>query len=266
MKNIIYQYWDGEINSGAKYGCKVMREYADRLGAEYLFELNPRFRTDLGAYSPHYGQFKVIYDDRFKEYNNILFVDTDVFPVDGLKANIFDGFDSDIGICTEPYQPKFRLKSSGQINSKNDEAWAKAINKKWGVEMPRTKDNLLKVYNSGVVLYSRKGIDKMKKNFVTFKEYVDYINSKKLPSFYTCDQPYLHAMLKVAKLDYIELDNSWNHYVHYIGDPNSNPRPVNDSRTKDTKFVHVQIRGADHFDEKTLWKITNLPQKEWGIQ
>jgi len=131
--------------------------------------------------------------------------------------------------------------------------------------MPRTTDGLLKVYNSGVVLYSKKGIEKMRSNFVPFEEYVSYINSKKMPSFYTCDQPYLHAMLKVAKLDYVELENGWNSYIHYIGDPKQNPRPVNDTRDKETKFVHVQIRGADHFDGKTLWRITNLPQNEWKL-
>jgi hypothetical protein len=265
MKFLIYQYWDGDINTGALHGCQVMKEYADRIGAEYLFELNPKFRTDLGQYSPHYGQFKVVYDSRFSNYDKVLFADTDVFPIEGLKESIFDGFNNDLGICTEPYQPKARLKSSGPISSKNDESWAKHIKKKWGAEMPRTTDGLLKVYNSGVVLYSKKGIEKMRSNFVPFEEYVSYINSKKMPSFYTCDQPYLHAMLKIAKLDYVELDNGWNSYIHYIGDPKQNPRPVNDTRNKETKFVHVQIRGADHFDGKTLWRITNLPQNEWKL-
>ena len=68
MRNIIYQYWDGTMNSGAIYGAKVMKEYANRIGAEYLFEDNPRFRSDLGAYSPHYGQFKIVYDKKFEEY------------------------------------------------------------------------------------------------------------------------------------------------------------------------------------------------------
>lgn len=263
MKNIIYQYWDGNINSGATYGAKVMKEYAARIGAAYLFELNPRFRTDLGSYSPHYGQFKVVYNERFEEYDNVLFTDTDVFPVDGLKDSIFEGFDGDIGICTEPHQPKMRLTSTNHINSKNDEAWAAAVKAKWGVDMPRTDDSLLKVYNSGVVMYSRKGINAMRERFVPFRDYVNFVSSCGLPDFYASDQGYIHAMLKVSKLDHRELDNGWNSFVHYIGDPRMNPRPVNDMRTPTTKFVHVQLRGADHYDGDKLWRITNLPEKEW---
>jgi hypothetical protein len=102
MKNLIYQYWDGEINDGAKYSAKLMKAYAEEIGAEYLFELNPKFRTDLGKYSPHYGQFKVVYDSKFKIYDNILFADTDIFPVEKLNKNIFSDFASEVGICTEP--------------------------------------------------------------------------------------------------------------------------------------------------------------------
>lgn len=265
MKNLIYQYWDGNINSGAVYGAKVMKEYADRIGAEYLFELNPKFRTDLGSYSPHYGQFKVVFDDKFQSYDNILFADTDVFPVDNLKMSIFEGFNHDLGICTEEYQPKSRLTSTNHINSKNDEAWAAALKSKWGVDMPRTDEGLLKVYNSGVVLYSNKGIQAMRERFIPFQDYVSFIRTRGLPDFYASDQGYIHAMMKVSGLDYIEMDNGWNSYIHYIGDPNSNPRPVNDMRTPQTKFVHVQLRGADHYDEEKLWRVTNLPVKEWRL-
>lgn len=264
MKNLIYQYWDGEINDGAKYSAKLMKAYAEEIGAEYLFELNPKFRTDLGKYSPHYGQFKVVYDSKFKIYDNILFADTDIFPVEKLNKNIFSDFASEVGICTEPYQPKARLKMKGSINSNNDERWAKAIEKKWNKKMPRCEDGLLKVYNSGVVLYSKNGIEKMKKKLVDFKKYVNYIKSCDLPVFYTCDQPYLHAMLQICELDYQEMDNGWNSYVHYILDENYN-RKINDTRDKGTKFVHIQLRGADNFNEDILYRITNKPVEEWKI-
>jgi len=264
MKNLIYQYWDGEINEGAKFSSKLMKAYAKQIESDYIFELNPKFRTDLGKYSPHYGQFKIVYDSLFNKYDKILFADTDVFPVENLNKNIFDEFTSDVGICTEPYQPKARLKMKGSINSKNDEKWAKAIEKKWKAKMPRGEDGLLKVYNSGVVLYSQKGIEQMRKRFVDFKKYVNYIKSCDLPVFYTCDQPYLHAMLKVCELNYQEMENGWNSYIHYILDENQNKK-INDTRNKNTKFVHIQLRGADNFSEDVLWRITNRSIAEWGI-
>ncbi|WP_372742586.1 hypothetical protein [Neptunomonas sp.] len=265
MKNLIYQYWDGELHCGVKAGSEAMRSYAERIGAEYLFEHNPRFVTNLGRYSPHYGSFKPIYTESFYQYDNVLFTDTDVFPVDELSESIFNGFDAEMGICTEPFQPKHRASVSGPICRAMDERWATAIKKQWNVDMPRTTDGLLKVYNSGVVLYSNRGLRAARDRFVPFLDYVRCVNSNKLSTFYTADQNYVHAMLEVAKMEYVELDNDWNSYVHFVGDRSMKTRPINDMRTKNTKFVHIQISSADHFDTDTLWRITNLPVNKWDL-
>lgn len=264
MKNLIYQYWDGELRVGCKAGVENMKKYAAKIGADYLFEENPRFVTNLGSYSPHYGAFKPIFDESFHKYDNILFADTDVFVVDGLEENIFEKFNADIGICTEPDQPTLRQKTAGNITTARDEKWAKIVEQKWGIKVPRTPEGLVKVYNSGVVLYSNKGLLKAREKFVPFKNYVDMIKASGLISFYTCDQPYLHAMLDVAGMDWIELDNNWNRYIHYTRQ-GTQERQVNDTRTKDTKFVHIQLAGADHWDANKLERVTNLPQDEWNI-
>ena len=106
VKNLIYQYWDGNLTPGCQAGVDRMRQYASDIGAEYLFEHNPRFVTNLGRFSPHYGSFKPIYDETFHKYDHVLFTDTDVFAVGGLKESVFENFNADIGICTEPFQPK----------------------------------------------------------------------------------------------------------------------------------------------------------------
>lgn len=267
MKALIYQYWDGKILEGVKAGSDAMKKYADRIGVDYLFEDNPRYRRDLGKYSPHYGQFKIL-EPQFDEYDKILFADTDVFPVEGLEENIFEQYDCEIGICTEPFQPKHRLTSSvGGICNANDERWAKILRIVLRIEdIPRTEDNLPKVYNSGVVLYSRAGIEKAKERFIPFKEYVKMMEGRGMPTFYTCDQPYLHAMLQYCDFDWVEMDNNWNCYVHYVGPAGlDGKRKVNDTRTPDTKFVHIQLSAADHFDADKLWRITNLPEKDWKL-
>lgn len=266
MKNLIYQYWDGNLTPGCLAGSTAMKQYGNRIGAEYLFEHNPRFVTNLGSFSPHYGSFKLVYDKQFQKYDNVLFTDTDVFPIEGLTENIFENFDAEIGICTEPFQPKQRAKSSGAICGARDEKWAAAVKSHWNVDMPRTSEGLLKVYNSGVVLYSNKGLIKARQKFVPFKEYVNLINSKNIGSFYTSDQSYLHAMLHVCKMNYVELDNGWNNYVHhYYTDTARKTLALNDSRTKNTKFVHIQLRSADHWDAQKLWRITNRPVEDWGL-
>ena len=269
MKNLIYQYWDGDLLPGCRAGIENMQAYAGRIGSEYLFEHNPRFATNLGPYTPHYGAFKPIYDESFHKYDNVLFTDTDVFATDGLKENIFECFDvqvarPDIAICTEPDQPRLRVNTAGRITSKSDEKWADVIEAKWHTKVPRTIDGLVKVYNSGVVLYSNAGLLKARERFVPFKEYVSTINAASLIAFYTCDQPYLHAMLDVANMNWVELDNGWNSYIHYVRQ-GKEPKCVNDTRTKNTKFVHVQLAGADHLDAETHRRIVNLPQNEWNI-
>jgi hypothetical protein len=265
MANLIYQYWDGELTVGCKAGVENMKQYAKRIGAEYLFEHNPRFVTNLGSYSPHYGAFKPIYDEKFHEYDNVLFADTDIFAIDKLEENIFENFNADVGICTEPAQPKLRVTTGGQITSVRDEKWASIVESRWNIKVPRTPEGLVTVYNSGVVMYSNKGLLKAKEKFVPFKEYVDMIKAGGLIAFYTCDQPYLHAMLEVADLDWIEMDNGWNSYIHYAREGNQERR-VNDTRTKKTKFVHIQLAGADHWDANKLNRVANLPQDKWNIK
>lgn len=267
VKNLIYQYWDGNLTSGCKAGSENMKRYATRIGAEYLFEHNPRFVTNLGGYSAHFGSFKPIYDETFHIYDNVLFTDTDVFVVDGIKENIFENFNVDLGICTEPFQPKQRERVPGLLSKASDEHWASIIKSKWSIDLPRTSEGLLKVYNSGVVLYSNKGLLAAREKFVPFIEYINLVKSKKAKSFYTSDQSYLHAMLFVARMNYIELNNEWNRFIHYYHtDVSKKSVSINDSRTSDTKFVHIQLRGADNYDAPTLWRITNLPREEWKIQ
>ncbi len=65
---------------------------------------------NLGRYTPHYGQFKIVYDPFFEQYDSVLFLDSDIFPVDKLEENIFDVPVGHLGICTEDLQPDIRKK------------------------------------------------------------------------------------------------------------------------------------------------------------
>jgi hypothetical protein len=261
MKNLIYQYWDGDSSrSGIRAGVEAMRAYANRIGAEYTFEDNPRFLKslgyDFGTYTPHYGAFKPILQ-RW-DYDNVLFADTDVFPVAGLEESIFNETFKYIGICRESWQ----TKNKPLDQRKMDIVWANIVEKAYGVSIPRDSDGNVIVYNSGVVLYSYEGIAEAYNRFIDFKDYVSLVATK-LPAFYTSDQGYLHAMLGLMP-SWSELDECWNSYVHYL--PNTQaPRPVNDTRTSKTKFVHVQLRGADDFSREKLFRIVNKPVSEWDL-
>lgn len=239
-----------------------MRRYAGPR-CEYRLDLNPNIASKLCDVAYYYEKLNPLLDDSFLAYDKVLVVDSDIYAVDGLTENIFDVPVADIGICTEPQQPEMRAKLSGQICGEKDERWAAMVKMKYFVSMPRNERGLLKVYNTGLILWTREGIRKARKAFAPFQEYINAVRKVGLSKFYTIDQNYIHAMM-VKHLDYTELNNGWNSYVHYVG-PEQKPRPVNDSRTPDTKFVHIQLRGADDFDADKLWRITNLEQSKWDL-
>jgi lipopolysaccharide biosynthesis glycosyltransferase len=266
--NLIYQYWDGELRSGVEASRKNIAEYAARIGAEHRFEHNPRyFAKSLGAESKYYGAFRPIHDNEFDQYDNVLFLDSDIFAVEDLQENVFDAFslESEIGMCTEPFQPKQRTITLGQITSARDEKWAKIIKQIWDADLPRTEEGLLQVYNSGVVLYSREARIKARERFVDFKEYIQKMKSSGMINFYALDQNYLHAMIFICDMKLQEMHNGWNSYIHYTRDRNNPNKRVNDCRTSETKLVHAQGAGLDRLDEEALYRVVNLPESEWKI-
>lgn len=266
MKTLVYQYWDGNLTPGNKAGQEFMQEYAERIGSDYIFEHNPKFRTNLGKYSPHYGAFKPIFDKVMQEYDYVLFADTDVIPVDGLTENIFDQFvdtDIEIGICEEWNQPETRQKYPGHISNSADNKWCDLVESTWGGKMPRDEQGRPRVFNSGVVVYSKAGMKKFREKHIPFPQYVQKIMSSGLAGFYQCDQPYLHAMLEVCGFNWIVMDYKWNSSVHYAAGTGGNNRPVTDLRNGRANFVHQQLSAADHYDKDTVWRVTNLPVSEW---
>lgn len=269
MANLIYQFWDGPMRESCQAGVDNMKAYAESIGAEYLFEHNPEFiksqGINLGTYTPHYGAFKPVYDTAFDKYDNVMFADTDVFAVDGIDENIFDYFETlnaDVAMCTEPLQPKLRQISTGIAKEEFEHRWADSIRSKWNTELPKTEEGLYKVFNSGVVLYSRNGLNECKNKFPPFLDYIKMVRNSRVSAFYEGDQNYLHCMIFVCKLKFAELNNEWNRYITLAS---KQPRTICDPRTPDTKLVHIQMRGADHLSAAQLWKVTNLPVSEWGV-
>jgi len=266
VKNLIYQYWLGTPGDAVKYGVENMRTYAERIGAEYQFKTNPRWAQEYTDIPQYYNAFEPIWGKRFEEYDNILFADTDVFAVEGLQESIFDQDVADIGICRELHKEITRGKGEGMFNKKTDTLWSNYILRKYNKRMPVNDNGDMKVFNTGVVLYTPEGREKARKGFDAFNEYVTYIRGTSLPKFYTIDQNYLHAMMFVANMDITEMDHGWNTQIHYAGNADKTPRPVFDGRDdRDAKLCHVQLRNADNHDGHWHYTIVNRPQSEWQL-
>jgi hypothetical protein len=261
MKAVIYQFYEGPIGTGDRNGVELMKEYASRIGADHVFELDPSWpedariqRKDLGKYNAHYGAFKPIFDSAYDDYDYILFADTDVVPRN-TNENIFDEMGkAEIGICEEWMQPDIRSQiSQFGISEANDLKFHDIIQQFYGLQMPRDYKYRHRVFNSGCVVYSQKGRKKAQVVFKDFKQYVDLM-ADNLPDFYQGDQEYLNAML--PQFYWKKLDYKWNSQVFYApGTRGVEPRPISDYTDEKTNFVHIQLNGAGDYSMEQIKEV-----------
>lgn len=265
MKNIIYQYWKGPLKPGVLTSTKLMKQYADLIGADYRFDHNIEIASKTVDIPIYYEPANPLVDGSFDDYDNVVLVDIDVFPVEGLTENIFDAIGTaDAAICTEPEQPYFRsIYNVAGINLDNDRRWASILKQKWDINYSVDEQQRPLVFNTGVVILSKAGIKKIRSTWPSFQDYVNVMRKSKLPNFYNLFQDYFSAFIHKQDFEFVKLDNGWNSYVHKLG---SHPTArVNDTRTSNTKLVHVMFRTADDWSPDELWRVTNLPVADWNL-
>jgi hypothetical protein len=242
-----------------------MKEYADRIGADYRFDHNIEIASKLVNIPIYYEPANPLVDNSFDTYDNVALVDIDVFPVKDLTEDIFQTIGSnDAAICTEPQQPYFRsLYNVAGITNSNDKRWADILKEKWNIDYSYDDKDRPLVFNTGVVILSKAGIEKIRSTWPSFQDYVDVMRKSKLPNFYNLFQDYFSAFIHKQDFNLVKLDNGWNSYVHKLG---SHPTAtVNDTRTETTKLVHVMFRTADDWPEEALWRVTNLHVNDWDL-
>lgn len=241
-----------------------MAAYANRIGVAHVFETRPQPWHQVGPGSKFYDKFLPLWNGTLDRCDRLMFADTDLLPVAGLTENIFDSFNADVALCTEPMQPDMRAKAKSGICAEQDERWAAMVLEEWGGIMPRREDGKLKVYNAGLSLWTRAALQRARREFISPKEYVRACDAHGLYPFYGHDQNHLHAMLFMLGFKVQDLDNEWNRYVHFRTEGRKIVGLV-DPRTPATRMVHVQLRGADEWDEAKLHRVVNLPQSEWKL-
>ena len=84
-----------------------MKAYADRVGADYRLDIDPNLASSLCDVPMYFEWLNPMLDDSFLEYDNVLVLDLDIFPTTNC-GNIFEEAYLDVGICTEPFQGKYR--------------------------------------------------------------------------------------------------------------------------------------------------------------
>jgi hypothetical protein len=262
MKNMIYQYWQGPLKPGVLASTKLMKAYADKIGAAYKFDHNVTIASKVVNVPIYYEPANPLVSAEFDQYDNVALIDIDVFPVEGLSDNLFMLNGEDAGICTEPKQPFFRtIYNSGGITSAVDKVWARTCADTWGIKYSYDKEGRPEVFNTGVVVISKAGLQKMKKDWPSFQDYVDKMGQ--FPRFYRLFQDYFSAFIHLPNFKLMRMPNEWNCYMHKVG---SHPvAKIGDNRPDNAKLVHIMFRTADDWPEEALWQITNSPVNEWNL-
>jgi lipopolysaccharide biosynthesis glycosyltransferase len=256
MRNLIYQYWYGVQPFYAMASSVNIKAYADLVGADYRCDINKPFI--VGSNVEFMNCLRPIQDPAFDEYDNVLFLDMDIFATENAQDNIFDVSVDGVGMVQEVLQPDLRQKSSSRINGVNDKIWAAAVKKRFGIDVPVDHKNRPLVYNSGVVMYTKEARQQARR-WMSYEQYRGAVTH--LDRFYQLDQNYLGAVVFSGETKFTELDIKWNSQVYYTG--NNEPRDVVDNRVDQTVFVHLQTRPRNIMTNDMIDDIVNKPVSEW---
>jgi len=208
MKNLIVQFYDQRpLPNWAMIAQARFSEYARIWGADYLF-------YDIAEYAdvPYFENLNIIYNDKFDDYDKVLFVDMDVVP-DHYEENIFDEEIVDVGLVPE-FQPKTMSATPTHLLPNVEWAYRHGCDKyKLPVRKPKTVEAPYLMFNSGVILWSQIGRKKARTMFMDWKMWYNNEENR----FIKLDQPFINSQVQ-KWLDYTELNEKWNGYPRFRHD------------------------------------------------
>lgn len=243
--NAIFQYWTiGPLFPGCVYGSECMAAYAKLVGADYVHKVREPFTDKYGVDARWFDKLRPVFDPAFDQYDKVMVVDHDVFPVDGITASIFDELLADFGMVEEIDQPALRAHpKSNTFTTANDRKWAAFVQRAYQATIPVDEQRRPRAWNAGVILFSRAGRTKLRAAVPRPKAYHVAALGAGLPGSYATEQCYLNTLAFLSGMNFTRLPRVWNEMLHHQPDG-----LVHDKRTAATRFVHVMFRGADHHD------------------
>lgn len=222
MRTLIFQYYIGDLPDWAQLGVERFKKYAESVGADYLFSNSSDF-----CENPYFEHLRLVYDDQFLKYDKILYADVDVI-VENFEENIFDISIKDIGLVPE-YKAEGMNATPLFMTDNYIKLWKNITqNLQFNVPLlkPKTIDAQYLMFNSGIILWSREGLIKAKKDFDSWRKWNFLLKGN---SHMCLDQPYLNG--QVAKyLDYTEMPLKWNCFPRFRFFSGKEPKEMN--------FVH----------------------------
>ena len=237
MKKLIYQFWKGKRPDYSYASEELFQKYAMQINADYYLG-NGKIKLRC-LHKRYFAALMPLLTKDFDEYDIILYVDMDIVPVFNLKKDIFELTNGHIMMCEEVCQPQLRTNMKGKINSQNDVKWANTVEDLCGKRPFLEKTGKPRVFNSGVVIYTRNGINFLRKKLPSILRYQISMKLRGLPKFYSFDQNYLNAFLNLDGVQFSKLPEIWNSQVIRYED-NSDQIHLLDRRSEKTCFIHVQ--------------------------
>lgn len=215
MKNLVFQYYipyemnDKDIGgiempAWAHAGKRSAQAYAQLCGAEYILD-HERYFEHI---DPRLDSTKIIFDEKWDEYDNILSIDLDMLI--STKENIFDLITGDVamvhelGVHTGGPAGWMRRVMDAPLYQRGIIAYGKHLfGKEW--MFPKSvlyPDERFRYLNGGLQLWSREGRQKARTNFTSIDDYIIHTR-------YT-EQMYINLQLSQDVFEVMELETSWN--------------------------------------------------------
>lgn len=227
MKTCIFQFYnDKKLPTWAQIGSNKFKEYANKVGADYIFDSESKFSPDC----PYYENLRVVYDQDFDQYDKILYVDMDVIPES--FENIFDLHIKDIGMVAEIKYP--HMTTNPIFTTPGNQKLYEESLTRVGLKRNKIKDQYI-IYNSGVILWTKEGRLRAQKKFMNWKDWFKAVKHKDMK----LDQPFINSQL--AYLELTELPLRWNCYPRERWEKGYFP--------KDAVFVHYTNKKKKWIEE-----------------
>jgi len=236
-KNIIVQYmitsdsvdargpiegWEGSRSSLYQECAKISRasfeEYAKKIGADHFYWDERHTTKGHGCSTSLLHECaRVWLDPKFDEYDNLLFVDTDIIV--NTDENIFDYVESGAEVYGV-LESDIRTHTGNGYNSWDYKErvymdfCSKFMMHDCPIEpvLPPNTPSKIMIMNTGVVLWTKEARLKAREKFMNWE---DWCYSGKYHMSIMNDQPYISAMLAKHQFDVETLDQTWNDSPHY---------------------------------------------------
>lgn len=272
MANLVYQLYvqasnqyHGGLSKDTMTACiNSVKHYAKRHNCDYVFQsdINELRDSIIGRQCPSkirntmlecvYYRLNLIYDERYDEYDDILYADTDLL-IDPEAPSLFG---TDLG--RDNYTDIMAVNES-TLGVRGCEH-APRINRLFNhfdTELARskTKDREFRYINGGFIVYTKKGRLKARERWEDWRDWMIWAalhddptmkNTMKLKGVLS-DQPYMNAMMAKYNFNVLELEEKWNYII------SESKWPV----FKESQYVY-------HFPNERKQRIAEfLKMKKW---